>query len=172
MNYKISAKNIIGRGGDSFCKSSSKGEVKFFTHCEAKVAFIQYLDLALSKPKEVIVDNWGKRVPYTMIVVKRLSTFEFADPRNFACSLTAGLPQQVIREMELYHSCRISQVHDLTERVMSKFVILRPAMEFMKQYYSADTYICEDMHNENFLIDRRTGEIIPYDAFNFDRMGE
>ncbi len=168
--YKQHAQNTIGKGGYSFIKTGSKGTVKLFTKSPAKVAFIQFLGLDRSTPEQVAVRGWDSVGTFTMIEVKRLSTFEFADPENFACSCTAGLPNSVLAEIERYRRLDLMHVADIDDIDLSRLPILRPALEFVKSYFYRTTPLMDDMHNENFLLDRETHKTIPYDVFVFEDM--
>lgn len=168
--FKRSAQNTIGRGNYSFVKRSTKNSVKLFTKSELKIELIKYLGLALSEPKRVPVDCYGTRDWYFLLEVKRLSTFRFADPEHFSTSTVAGLPDEVLDEMENYRRLSLTRVQQLHFLDLNKFPILRPALEFLMENLPYNAPLHDDMHNENFLLDTDTNTVVPYDVFNLEVM--
>lgn len=169
--FKRSAQNTIGSGKYSFVKRSTKNSVKLFTKSELKIELIKYLGLALSEPKRVPVDCGGRSNDwYFLLEVKRLSTFRFADPEHFDHSVTAGLPDEVLDEMESFQNLSLTRVRQLHFLDLNKFPILRPALEFLMENLPYNAPLYEDMHNENFLLDTDTNTVVPYDVFNLESM--
>lgn len=185
--FKRWTKDTLDTNGSySFVRrGTQRGRVWYFTPSETKMMWLQELGLTFGRPEKVTVGikdyetNVVTPKEFYRCEVQKLSPVS-DDKHLIAHTVLGGLDDATVDEIEWYRTHPLAYsdgkmtVADwqwfIKKHTIARMPRIWEAMQFIMAEFPPETVVCDDMHNENWLLDKTTGDVIAYDIFNLEQM--